>query len=191
MPPAIPTAVPDTLTIGNTWQWTTTIPDFTPSDDTGTWTLSYVVAGVGLLEWDASWVTVSGGGWAITVPAASTAGLTAGGYQWTAILTGASGYAGQRWTPLTGRVTLVDNPAALEPGDVQNFAEAQLAAIEEVLAGRWTDDLQAYTIGGRSVTLIPVAELWEIRSRLRSELWRARNPGKALPGMSVAFVRYR
>lgn len=155
-------------------------------EGSGTWTLSYLFAGVSVLSWDASYAVVSGGGWAVTIPAAATS-LESGIYRWAAILTGGGTLTGQRTTPLTGTVMVLPNPETVEPGDLQPQAEKDLAAIDAVLSGRMTADLQAYSIGGRSVTLIPIIELRELRNQLRTELWQLRHPGQALPGFQIAF----
>lgn len=186
MAETVPSGEPTTLTAGNTWSWTRTFPDYAPSESGGTWTLSYAIVGLDRLQWSAGWVTTSGGVWTVTVPATAT-NLRPGAYQWTAILTGGSGYAGQRFTPASGVLTIAANPANLKAGDTVSFAERTLAVVEAALEGRLTADMESYSIGGRSVTAIPVAELYAMRQRLRTEVWRIQNPGKPLPGFAVRF----
>ena len=183
----IPEGVPATLTAGNTWQWTQRLSDYAPTETGGTWALSYAINGVGSLKWDASWVTNDGLAWTVTIPAASTAGLPAGRYQWAAIVTGGGGYDGQRYTPDSGILTIAPNPATAAQGDFQTHAEKALSAVEAVLEGRITADIQAYAIGGRSVTSIPVLELRKLRAQYRDEVWRERHPGQTLPSVNVAF----
>ena len=186
-----PTGEPSTATAGDTWQWIKQLRDYAPTETGGTWTLSYAIAGAGALTWDASWVTSDGARWTVTIPASATAGLPSGGYRWTAIVTGGSGYAGQRWSPETGVVTVVANPALLAAGDVAPWAETQLTVVEAVLAGRITADIQAYTIGGRAVTSIPLAELYALRTKLQHEVYRLRNPGTAGPVRLLRFTGTR
>lgn len=178
---------PTTVTAGNTWTWTRSFASYAPSETGGTWTLSYAILGAAKLVWDAAWVTTSGAIWTVTIPAASTATLPAGTYQWTAILTGGSGYAGQRFTPAAGVFTVAANPSKLNAGDTLSFAEKTLAVVEAALEGRLTADMQSYSIGGRAVTAIPVSELFAIRNRLKTEVWRIQNPGKPLPGFAIRF----
>ena len=187
MAPVIPQDEPTTVTAGDTWTWTKTVQDYAPTEGSGTWTLSYAIVGVNLLTWSASWVSAGTGSWTITIPASATSNLAEGRYTWTLVLTGGGTLAGRRATPLTGVFSVLANPALAAPGDGQTFAEAQLTVVEAVLAGRITADIQAYSIGGRSVTSIPFNELYLLRNRLRTEVWRERNPGKAMPGIFVAF----
>jgi hypothetical protein len=182
-----PEGVPASLTAGNTWTWYQTLTDYAPSESGGTWTLSYAVAGVGVLKWDPDWVTDDGSRWTVTVPATATAGLAAGRYEWQAIVAGGGGYASQRHTPLRGVLDVQPNPEWAGPGDRQAWAERTLAAVEAVLEGRVTADVQAYQIGSRSVTSIPMAELYTLRTKLQHEVWRLRNPGLAGPTRRLAF----
>lgn len=143
---------------------------------------------MGSLPWDASYVDTSAGTFAVTIPATATANLPAGRYRWTAIVTGGGGYNGQRFTPESGVLTVTADPSQQGAGDAQTFAEKNLAAVEAVLDGRITADVEAYQIGGRSVTAIPIGQLMALRARLRDEVWRERNPGQPLPGVKVAFT---
>ncbi len=170
----IPEGVPATLTAGNTWQWTQRLSDYAPTETGGTWALSYAIAGIGALPWDASWVTDDGAVWTVAIPATSTANLPAGRYEWLAIVTGGGGYAGRRHTPVAGTLLVAANPEQWQQGDRQPWVEKTLAVIEEVLAGRITGDVQAYQIGTRSVTSIPILELYALRTRLQHELQRLR-----------------
>lgn len=183
-----PTREPETVTAGNTWTWTKTLASYAPTESGGTWTLSYAIAGEKALVWSSSYVATSGSTWTVTIPASVTATLPAGRYQWAAIVTGGSGYAGQRYTPETGTFTVLANPAELGDGDALRFAEKQLEAVEAVLANRITADLQSYTIAGQSIMAIPVERLMAIRNQLRVEVWRMRNPGKVAPVRRIAFV---
>lgn len=49
-------------------------------------------------------------------------------------------------------------------------AASQLAAINEVLAGRIPKDVESYAIEGRSLTRVPLTELYQIRTRLMHEV---------------------
>lgn len=51
-----------------------------------------------------------------------------------------------------------------------SHAEKMLAAIEQVLEGRVTDDVQQLSIAGRSITKIPVDELLALRAQYAKEV---------------------
>jgi hypothetical protein len=183
--PITPIGEPTSARAGDTWTWTKTFSQFAPSEAGGTWTLSYLIAGVARLTWSGSWVSTSGSTWTILIPAASTAVLPEGRYEWQAILTGGAGYANQRYVAETGIIAVSVNPDAVVTR--RAFAEEQLAAVETVLGLRLGSDVESYSIGGRSVSAIPVAQLWQMRRNLRTELWRLNNPGQSLPGRAVRF----
>lgn len=71
--------------------------------------------------------------------------------------------------------------------DARGWAEKTLAAIESILSGRVSADLESYSIGGRSITKIPVRELRELRVSLQFEVARKRKNG-ALTGVGVQFT---
>lgn len=188
MAPTIPQGEPATVTAGDTWQWNKNFSDYAPTDGSGTWTLSYAIVGAGAIKWDATYAVASGGGWVVTIPASATEGLAAGAYRWSAILTGGSGYANQRATPESGVFTVTANPALLIAGDTLSFAEKNLAVVEAALTGRLTADMQSYSIGGRAVVSIPIAELYAMRTKLQHEVYRERNPGRSNPVRLVQFT---
>lgn len=187
MAPVIPNGEPQVVTAGDTWQWYAFFRDYAPTEGGGTWTLAYAIVGGSKLEWDPSWASAGSGQWTVTIPASATADLPPGRYAWTAILTGGGTLAGQRATPAQGHFTVYANPASLAPGDTVTVAEKNLAAVEAVLSGRITADVQSWAIAGRSVVAIPVSELYLLRNQFRAEVLRERNAGKALPGVSIAF----
>lgn len=187
MAPTVPQGEPSEVTAGDTWTWLKAFKDYRPTEGAGTWTLSYAIVGPDKLVWDASWVTTGTGDWTVEIPAASTANLLKGTYRWTAILTGGGTLSGDRGTPAAGVFTVLPNPATLKAGDTLSSAAKNLALVEAALEGRLTADMQSYSIGGRSVTAIPVSELYALRAQFRNELWRERNPGKAGPARLVAF----
>lgn len=49
-------------------------------------------------------------------------------------------------------------------------AETMLSAIEAVLEGRITADVEAYSIAGRQITKIPMAELLTLRDKYKAEV---------------------
>jgi len=51
-----------------------------------------------------------------------------------------------------------------------DHARNMLNAIEAVLEGRITADVESYSIAGRSITKIPVSELLVLRSKYKAEV---------------------
>jgi hypothetical protein len=72
-------------------------------------------------------------------------------------------------------------------GAFQTFEEKTLAAIEAVIAGRVTSDIEAYHIAGRAVTKIPLKELLSLRGLYRGVVWRQQHPGKLGKAWKIDF----
>lgn len=53
-----------------------------------------------------------------------------------------------------------------------SHATTMLAAIEAVLEGRITSDIEQYSIAGRQITKIPITELLVLRDRYKAEVAR-------------------
>lgn len=156
-------------------------PDFPAADS---WVLSYAIRGPDAPAWDASWLTTSGAEHTITIPAATTALLTAGRYELTRVWTLSGVIHHQPVPPLTVQA----NPVTAAAGERVSHAERTLAVIEAALEGRLSDDIQFYMIAGRQVQKIPIDELRKLRAAYRLEVYRARNPGRAYPSVAVRFT---
>ncbi|WP_291990437.1 hypothetical protein, partial [Luteitalea sp.] len=61
-----------------------------------------------------------------------------------------------------------------------------LAAIDAVIYGRVTDDVQRVMIAGRQIDKIPILELFAIKSRLERQVSRARGGSSA----STTYARF-
>ena len=153
------------------------------------WTLSLSFVGKGTLQTETAEVTEDDTKWTVLVPASRTATLnnTPGVYQWFAYMTGSGSYAGRKYTVDEGRIEVRANPRQAANGDFQAQCEKDLEVVLAKLSGRLTDDMQAYTIRGRQVQLIPYKELVAEASRLKREVWRFRNPGKAMPTLRFEY----
>lgn len=51
-----------------------------------------------------------------------------------------------------------------------SFAEQLLAKVENILLGKLDKDAASYTVGGRSITKIPINELISLRDKLKKEV---------------------
>lgn len=181
MAPITPVGVPSQLIAGDTLLFSVSYGDFPVSEG---WTLSMTLAGVGTLQTESGEITEDDGTtWTVTIPASRTRTLAAkpGVYRWFHYMTGSGSYSGRRYTVAEGRIEVLLNPADAADGDFQFQEEKDLAVVEARLAGRLTDDMQAYTIRGRQVVLIPYQELVAERARLKRAVWKLRNPGLAMP----------
>lgn len=187
MAPVTPVGVPGSLIAGDTLLFSVSYGDYPVSEG---WLLSMSLVGAGTIQTTAGEITEDDGvTWTVTVPASRTAELNAnpGVYRWFHYMTGSASFAGRRYTVAEGRIEILANPAQAQNGAFQAQCEKDLAVVEAAIAGRLGDDMQAYTIRGRQVVLIPVKELIAERSRLKREVWRFRNKGKAMPVLQRVY----
>ena len=179
----IPTLEPTTANAGDTWRWTRTLADYPASAG---WALSYtLINGTTKITINAS---ASGDAHAVTVSAATTAGYTAGTYDWRARVT----KAGEVYTVGEGRLT-VRNAYAGSTFDARSHARKTLEAIEAVIEGRASSSTLEYSIAGRSLKHIPAADLLALRDRYRAEVKRedaAAAVAAGLPDQRRVYVRF-
>lgn len=163
----VPEGEPVILVAGTTWTWTRS--DLGADYPNDTWTLTYAVKAHGTGAAFTITASNSGTDYLVEVASAITAGKSAGQYDWAAFVSSAAG----RVRVGAGRFRIeVDLVAAT--ADQRSHAEKMLAAIESVLEGRATKDVEAYTIEGRSVTRMKVDELLRFRDRYKTEVYAER-----------------
>ena len=179
----IPTIEPAVLNAGDTLRWTRSLADYPASAG---WVLSYTLINASAKISITG--TASGDLHSILVPAATTAGYTAGTYDWRARVSKAA----EVYTVGEGRIT-VRNGYAGATFDARSHARKALEAIEAVLEGRATSSALEYEIGNRRMKYIPPAELLALRDRYRAEVARedaAAAVAAGLPDRRRVYVRF-
>lgn len=182
MTPTIPSKEPESFAAGESVQWTRTVADYLASD-------GYVVAwyfrGAGVADVLGE---ADGSTWTATLSAKATKGLTPGAYRWRmyAELRGGAEVL-ERHLLDEGRCTVLQDFAAATDGDTLSHAEKTLRMIDAALEGRITADVEAYTIGGRQVTKIPVETLVRLRAQYVAAVRRQRT-GKFGQKVGVTFA---
>ena len=178
-----PTIEPSSVNAGDTWRWTRSLADYPASAG---WALSYTLINASAkITVNAS---ASGDDHAVTVAAATTAGYAAGTYDWRARVS----RAGEVYTVGEGRLT-VRNAFSAATFDARTHARKTLDAIEAVIEGRASSSTAEYTIAGRSLKHIPVADLLALRDKYRAEVLRedaAAAVAAGLPDRRRVFVRF-
>ncbi len=91
---------------------------------------------------------------------------TAGLYQYAITYSNSVG----RFLYETSRITVLADPTTIPDSELTTHAERVLAAIEAVIENRASKDQQSYSIAGRSLTRIPIAELLELRKQYKAEV---------------------
>jgi len=173
------TDMPATITPGTTVAYTREAGEYT---EAAGYSAKLYVAGVSVLE--AITGVASGSGWAFTIPATATAALSMGVHQYRELVTkGAEVYV-----LASGTVEVLANILKAGAGDMLTWEQRALAAVEAALEGRLTADQQAFSIGGRAVTKIPVMELLRIRDQLRNAVRAGTRAGKFGAEVRVEFT---
>lgn len=177
MAPTIPVGEPTSARAGDSWIWKASFTEYPVNEG---WTLSYSFKGPGELATEAGEITNDlAATHTVEIPAARTATLDAGTYQWVASMTGSGTYAGRRDTVGSGVLQVVADLPETDAAAFVSPDERLLNAIDDVIYGRVTDDVEEVTIAGRSIKKIPLAELLALKSRLERRVWRLRNPGRS------------
>lgn len=97
--------------------------------------------------------------------AAVTAVWDAGEYSWAVWVE----KAGQRYTALTGQITVLPDPSALVPGtDTRSQAARSLDAINAFLEGRASDAQLRYKINGRELERYPLQDVLRLKQHFES-----------------------
>ena len=152
----IPNIEPYDAIAGDTWKWNKTLADYKPSES---WVLTYSFrskTGTGFN------ITASANsandGWEIVAGKNSTVTYTAGEYDWAAYVA----KSGERFLVDSGKLVIKTNIEAVSTsstGDLRSHAKKMVDNIQAVLEGRIDSDVENYTIGGRSISKIPITEL--------------------------------
>lgn len=171
-------SVPDRITAGTTVKIRRTYADF-PSDQA--WTSELKLAGKSLLSVPG---TPSGGGFDYVLTAAATAPLAAGNYTWRILVTKAP----ETYVAESGVVEVLGNIAAAEAGDFQSWEERTLPIVELAIAGRLPSGAESYQIAGRAITKMKLAELLDLRVRLRATIRAQKHPGSLGPRVLATFT---
>lgn len=173
--------MPSTIPAGTSVSYTRTFTDYRADDG---WTLAVHLAGPDVPGAAAVTIAASGSSFVVTLSAAMTAKLRPGTYQWQERVA----KAGAVYVAASGTVIVEPDIASANAGDLQPTDEQLLEVVEAALANRLTADMQSYQIGGRSVTKIPAAELYDLRTRLRSAVDQARNAGTFGRNVDLTFL---
>jgi hypothetical protein len=186
----MPSGEPSEVVAGDTWAWKRAdlAADFPPAS----YTLSYALKREGATG-ASTMITAaeSGDEYQVTVAAATTATYAAGVWRWEAYATRQSD--GARVRVGYGQLIVKPNLAAATT-DPRGHAQRMLDAIEALLEGRATKDVNSMSIKDRSLTKMTVQELRDWRDYYRAEVNRQKIAERKRLGKSTGrtmAVRFR
>jgi hypothetical protein len=133
----------------------------------------------------------NGSGWDFTLTAAQSATLAAGDVYAQDYVT----LGGERYTLADGTIKALGNLAAAAGAfDGRLQSEKDLAAVQAAIRAKIAGgDVQEYSIGGRSLKKIPVADLIALENKLKADVAsekRAARVAAGLPSGRNLFVRF-
>lgn len=172
----IPTREPNTVTAGDLWTWTRSLPDFKAGDG---WALSYALtSSAALITLTGS---ASGDDHLISVAAATTAAYAAGTYSVQGYVTKAT----ERYTVYRGDIEIRPNLAAASSGyDNRSHARKVLDSIEAAILTVSGGTVSSWSGLDESWTRKSLPELIEAREKYRAELRAEENRERIARGLA-------
>lgn len=170
------------------------IPQTLRAGSAYTWTENKFSAGDGALEYtlfngSAVYVLAAEGS-VFTVTSEASKSWRNGLYRW--VLRRVVG--SEKTELLSGRLEILANPDIQPHGlDGRTHAERTLDAIEAVIEGRAGDDVEEFSIRGKTIKSMPIAERLKFRNIYRSEVAaeaRARRINAGLPSGRIINTRF-
>jgi hypothetical protein len=187
MTQTVPTSVPESVTAGDTIQWTITLADYLASDG---WVLKYrLINAAGKIDITS---TADGDNHAIDVSAVNSSAWAAGTYDYQAYVDGVSS---QRKTIATGKIIVLPNLAAEASGyDNRTAARKLLDQLDADLAAYGNKAYtQEYEIAGRRMKFISPGDFIAFRNKIQAEVAReeaAARIARGEDGGRKVYVRF-
>ena len=180
----VPDKIPVVFSSGETVQYRRFVPDYLPSDG---WTFALYLNGLAAtLHKDG---VADGDGFVVTIDPSDA--LPAGDYRYLERVskfdTSVPPKVIEAHNVGDGVVDVELDLATADSGACVTHAERVLAIIEAQIEGKLSADLASYSIGGRIVSKIPIADLKKLRAQYRAEVFRIYNPGKLAPSIEIVF----
>lgn len=175
-----PTVEPSELVLGDRWLWKRA--DLAIDYPTADYSLAYTAdkQGSGSTSFSIT-ATESNGEYLVEVASATTAGYTAGTYNWQAKITRTSD--SQVLSVAKGTWTVIASLSA-STADPRSHVKKVLDAIEAVLESRATVDQMAYSIQGRSLSRTSIPDLLMFRDKYRAEYRRELDAERVANGLA-------
>lgn len=173
--------VPTSIRAGDTLKFYVAAPD-TPADQS--WVGTAFAYGP---TTKAGTVTAYGADFLVTFSATDTAAMGKGDFRLAVFAT----KSGERFTILERTIRLEVNAATVATSAGQEHPETMLIAIRAELVARIAgtgSGNEGYSIGGRSISKIPIRELQRLEHLYVARVRRLQNRGRPMDSVTVQFV---
>ena len=190
MAPTTPIGVPDRARAGDTWIWK--IQDHSDYPQSEGWSLTYTLVGQSSDAGEVLTITpvfqTSGDDaryWLATVSIGDTAKLEAtpphSTYQIVGRMVGSGSFAGREETISTDLILVEPDPRTVDAGAWITHDERTLTIIRKALRGVLEPANASYSIGGRSVSKIPILDLQRLEGVYAARVLRRRTRQTGMP----------
>ncbi len=171
---AVPSLEPDTLTAGDLWTWTLSLPDYPPADG---WILTYYVAGNGN-DTRTLTATTSGSDFLISVATATTAAVPPGLWFWQRRVSKGS----EAYTIGSGRFTVLPN-LATSTADPRSRTKRILDLLDANMETAAIQGELSITVDGVALSYRSFDEVIRARARLDVQYQRELAAERAARGL--------
>lgn len=182
-----PTCEPAQLTAGRRWAWRR--DDILSVYPAASYSWAWKARPESAVSQTATAITISGSasGTAILFESgiSATKLIAPGRYVWDLVVTRTSD--SETVTVDSGTTTVLPDPAT-DTADRRAFARVALTNVEAAIAGNTSPDVQSYSIAGRSLSRYSLAELMDLRDRLRRDISREDVAAAVSRGMTGAGI---
>jgi hypothetical protein len=152
---------PEKLTAGVTWKWKKTISDYPASE----WALTYYLRKDGASATSFS-AAADGDSYLVTVAAATTAAYASGIYDFIGwVIKGT-----EKYEVFNSMIEVLPNPTSTSAYDPRSHARKVMELIEAAMEGRAENGMESYSIGGRSISKIPLGQLRELWEKYKQDV---------------------
>ena len=152
---------PEKLTAGVTWKWKKTISDYPASE----WALTYYLRKDGASATSFS-AAADGDSYLVTVAAATTAAFASGVYDFIGwVIKGT-----EKFEVFNSVIEVLPNPTNTSAYDPRSHARRVMELIEAAMEGRLDNGMESYSIGGRSISKIPLGQLRELWEKYKQDV---------------------
>jgi len=175
-----PMVAPTNIVVGDYLLWRRSLPDYSNA----TYTATYVAKIAGNSASEILIVgTANDSDYLFTVTSTTSSAFLAGNYFWQLeISSGANRLVIERgnW--------IISPDLDIGSADPRSHADIMITKIESLLSGRGDADVSSYSINGRSINKLSIAELVEWRDYYKAEQVKERREARRLSGQSTGSM---
>lgn len=175
-----PGRVPQTLTVGDIWNWKREdiVSDYPPASYTLTYSFRLLSSAATEIALSGSVITESATAYTISVPDSTTVGYTKGDYTWQEYISNAT----DRIVLNTGFVTLEPNLDA-DTSDPRSYWQQVLDDCNATLKARAGRDQSSFSIAARSLSRDQIESMMTLRDRAQYEVNKELNKARIAKGL--------